>query len=441
MNKPVKLLIAEWVPSLNKGELAILIGMLRTFKPLGDVKVSIFSFDPSSDKKCYPKSLKLIDVCGDLYINDSLSTNSKFRKVRNILYSLTLHFSFVFLYKLVGKKVLYLMNGAIWQEYCNSDVILICHDQVNCVSGFILDYSPVYITLLAKALHKPIVIYGNGTTTLDSPIWRFLARYVLNNVDLITVRTQESFSYLKKFVWNKNRIYFTGDPAVLLPPADPVTTKLNMNEANIQRTGSLLIGAALSREVLSNAFRICAPTSAGYKRALIEFARLFDDFIENFGATLVFIPHCIEPYQQNDDRIVAHEIYNLMKNKDMVRILNKEYPPEELKGILSELDLFISTRVHSAIGALTMNVPTIIITSPMDRRAYGLIGKNLKQDKWIYNIKDLDAKELYSCIVNLLSCSNKIRETLPHIVNSAKRRALLNGVLLETFLKYWRKRA
>jgi len=52
----VRILIAEGVPSLNKGELAILVGMLKTFEALGKVEVSIFSHYPSADKERYPKS-------------------------------------------------------------------------------------------------------------------------------------------------------------------------------------------------------------------------------------------------------------------------------------------------------------------------------------------------------------------------------------------------
>ncbi len=430
----MRVLIAEWVPSLNKGELAILIGMLKTFEALGKVEVSIFSFYPSLDKERYPKNVKIIDVGSDLYLGNSLPERSRLFRVGASLFAVFQHFFFILLCKILGKGVSRVTNKAIWREYCESDVIIICHDQVSCVSGFILIFSPIYITLLAKALHKPIVIYANGTHNFGRKIWKILATYVLNNVDLITVRDEESFSYLKEIVWHKERIHLTGDPAILLPSANPEKVKNIIHEENIDKNDGLLVGAAISREVLSNAFQKHTNPATRYKKAITEIARVFDRLVENFQATIVFIPHCIEPYQHRDDRVVAKEIYDIMKNKHKARIIVKEYSPEELKGLMAEFDLFISSRVHSVIGALSMGTPSCTLTRSSDKRAYGLIGKMLKQEEWIYNVENLNTDRLFARVTDLLSASDKIRKNLPSIINIVKEKALLNGKLLKALL-------
>ena len=430
----VRILIAEWVPSLNKGELAILIGMLKTFDLLGKVKVNIFSFYPSLDKERYPKNVKIIDVGGDLYLGNSLPEGSRLVKLRASLFAALQHFFFILLSRILGKNALKVMNKAIWEEYCRSDIIIICHDQVSCVSGVILTFSPIYITLLAKALHKPIVIYANGTSDFRRKIWKILATCVLNNIDLITLRDKASFLYLKEFVWNKARIHLTGDPAILLPPVNPEKVKDIMHEENIDKNDGLLVGAALTREILSNAFQGHTNPNARYKRAITEIARLFDRLVENFQATIIFVPHCIEPYQHRDDRVLAKEIYNAMKNKHKARVLIKEYSPEELKGLMGEFDLFIGARVHSVIGALSMGVPSYTLTNSSDKRAYSLIGKMLKQEDWIYDVENLNANTLFASIMDLLSASDKIRKDLPSIISSVKEKALLNGKLLKALL-------
>lgn len=433
-DRDVKILIAEWVPSLNKGELAILMGMLKTFETLGKVEVNIFSYYPSIDKERYPKNVKIVNVGSDLYLGNSLPERSRLVRVRACLFAALQHFFFTLLYKIRGKNALKVMNKAIWREYCESDIIIICHDQVSCVGGFILLFSPIYITLLAKALHKPIVIYANGTHNFGRKIWKILATCVLNNVDLITVRDEESFSYLKEIVWNKARIHLTGDPAILLPSTNPEKVKKILRKENIDKNDGLLVGAAISREVLSNAFQKHTNPATSYKKAITEIARVFNRLIENFQATIVFIPHCIEPYQHRDDRVVAKEIYEIMKNKHKARVIVKEYSPEELKGLMAEFDLFISARVHSVIGALSMGVPSCTLTRSSDKRAYGLIGKMLKQEEWIYNVENLNADRLFARVTDLLSASNKIRKNLPSIINIAEEKALLNGKLLKALL-------
>ena len=435
-NKPIRILVAEWVPSLNKGELAILIGMLKTFKALGKVEVSIFSFYPSIDRRRYPENIRIIDVGRDLYIGNgnSLMKASRLVKAKAFLFSAVQHFIFALAVKTFGKNVLRVMNKPIWKQYYRSDVIIICHDQVSCVGGFVLFLSPLYITLLAKLLRKPIVIYANGTHNFGRKIWKILATFVLNSTDLITVRDEESFSYLKKFVWNKTRIHLTGDPAILLPSVDSRKVREIMLREGVNEDEGLLVGVAMSYEVLSSAFRGYMNPDAAYRKAVRQIAKVLDRLVESFQASIVFVPHCIEPYHRRDDRIVAREIYSAMKNKHKVHIITNEYSPEELKGLIGQLDIFISSRIHSVISALSMGVPTCCITRSLDKRACGLIGKMLMQERWIYNIENLNANNIFTRIATLISNSNKIRSELPSIIRSAKKRAMLNGKLLKALL-------
>jgi len=427
----IRVLIAEWVPSLNKGELAILIGMLKTFEALGKVEVSIFSYYPSIDKERYPKNVKIIDVGSDLYLGNSLPESS--RLVKACLFAALQHLFFTLSYKILGKHALKVMRRAIWREYCESDVIIICHDQLNCVDGCFLTFSPIYITLLAKALRKPIVIYANGTTKFKRKTWEILAKYVLNNVNLVTVRDEETFSYLKRLTLNEARIHLTGDPAILLPPVDSERAMNIMLKENILPNDGLLIGAIISHGMLLHgSYR----NGERYKKLITEIALLFDRIIERYQATIVFIPHCLEPYLHRDDRIVSKKIFSAMKNKHKVRVIIEEYSPEELKGLVGQLDLLISARVHAAIGALSMNVPTYALTVSSDRRAYGLIGKMLKQEKWIYYLENLNVDVFFKNITELLCESGETRKNLPSIVNSVKQKALLNGRLLKRLLDF-----
>jgi len=441
-DSPVRILVAEYIPTLNKGELAILIGMLKTFEVLGKIEVGIFSFNPTVDKERYPSNVRIIDIGSNLYLGASLPEKSGLVRTRANLLALFQHLFFIMMYKVFGKNALRVMKKPIWKEYCDSNVIIICHDQVSCVDGFILRFSPLYITLLANILNKPIVIYANGTNLAprsQGKNWaprpgEVLARFVLNNVDLITVRDEESYSYFKAVSCNKSLIQLTGDPAILLPSVDPEKVKNIMREEGIDKNDGLLVGATMTREVLLSAFPEQADSVTRYKKAIKEIAILMDYLIENFQATIVFIPQCIEPYENRDDRVVAKEIHNLMANKHKVRLITKEYSPEELKGLTGEFGLFLGARVHSVIAALSMGVPSHTLTRSYDRRAYCLIGKMLKQQKWISNVRNLKAETLFKHITDLLYASNEIRRELVSIISSAKEKALLNGRLLRVLL-------
>ncbi len=421
----IRVLIAECIPSLNKGELAILLGMLRTFQELGDTEVSIFSEDPSLDQQRFPSGLRIIDIRNDLYLGQ-LGRGGFARNLVAIILSALQHLIFAILHGLFGRYALRVMTKGIWREYCKSDVILICHDQVSCARGFLLTFSPIYITLLAKVLHKPVVIYANGTHNFGRLPWKLLGALVLNMVDLTTVRDAESFLYLERFVLNKNRIQLTGDPAILLPPSSKEEVEDIFHTEGIDR-GKPLVGAALSHEVLSN-------SANGYLRAVAEVASAFDSFIENHDAVIVFVPHCIEKQGLRDDRVVAAHVYQAMKHKRAAHVITTEYSSRQLKGLMAEFELLISTRVHAAIGALSSGVPSIVLTGPCDRRAYGLIGGMLQQSEWIYDVTNLSADGLYKRMASLYRLRGTVRRNLVSAVGDVTSRALLNGKLLRDLL-------
>ena len=429
-DKSVRILIAEGIPSLNKGELAILVGMLKTFEALGKVKVSVFSFDPSIDDERYPKKVRTVDLRADLFLGASSTQTSGSVGAMPTVFAAFQHFFFAFLYTIIGINALKVMKRPIWRRYCESDIIIICHDGVDYVGGWILNFSPMYITLLAKALGKTIVIYGNGGITVKRKIWKNLAKYLLSYVTLITVRDEESYSSFKNLGINTANLHLTGDPAILLPAADSERIREIMLSENIT-SGNLLVGAIVSHGTLLHSSK---GSDKKYEKLVNEIVELLDRLIEYFKATVVFIPHCIDPSQNKDDRIVAKKIYSKIKNKTNVRMIINEYTSEELKGLMGQLSLLISSRVHASIGALSMNVPAITLTYSQDRRAYGLIGKMLKQKKWIYNIENLETDTLFGLVEELLLESLKVRKDLLSIVDLAKQKALINGKLLKNLL-------
>ena len=159
MNK-IKILIAEDVPSLNKGEEAILMGMLETFRILGDVEVCLYSSNPQIDAARYGTKIKVVDNKMGRAINKKILPTLVVKIVK-FLYINLVHLLFALLYKIFDQNATKIMKADIWKEYCKSDLIIIGHD------GTIGFFSHVHIILLAKFLRKPIVVlwqaYPNST--------------------------------------------------------------------------------------------------------------------------------------------------------------------------------------------------------------------------------------------------------------------------------------
>lgn len=433
---PTKILIADYIPAFNKGELAILEGIVESFEVLDKVDVSIFSFNTRLDSTRYPESVRLIDVKRELSLLESYQGFQDFHKA-NIVNGLLggfRHIVFGFLYSILKENSLKLMRSGLWREYCNTDVIITSHDQESCLFGPPrLPLLPLYATLLAKTLHKSIVIYGNGTYKFRRKIWEKLAGYLLDNVDLVTTRERETYDYFRRLATRKSHIFLTADPAFLLRPVNRENALQILQEEGVAFGKKLLIGVTITDGNLSFGTRIRGNPSERQK-PIVAFAGLIDRLIEEFDATIVFLPHCIGPSDFLDDRLLAKKLYSLVRNKQNVFVITKELSTRELKGIIGVLNLLIGGRVHSVISAFSLGVPTIILTGPMDTRV-GIAGGIAGQEQWIYEMKEPNLDGLLLKIETLISVRHEVSEDLHRRSQIARRLARKNGELLKALLE------
>lgn len=439
----IKILIADHIPALNKGELAILEGILESFQALGKVDVSIFTFDIELDSTRFPKSVKLVNVRKELHMlkgrqgfQDTPKAN-----IINGLFGGFQHIVFGFLYFLFKETSLKLMRSRLWREYCTTDAIITSHGQESVLFGPPrLPLFPLYITLIAKTLHKPVVIYGNGTYKFRRRIWERLARYVLDNVDLVTTREKKTFDYFLKVATRKSHIFLTADPAFLLNPISRRKVLQILQKENVTLGKQLLIGVTIKEGSFPSGVQIEVNPKKRQK-FIAAFASLTDRLVEETGATILFIPHSIGTISRGrslklkfDDRILAKEICSLVSNKENVFALNGDYSARELKGIIGILDLLIGWRVHSVIGSLSLGVPTIVLTRPMDTRVQGIVGGIAGQEQWIYEMKEPNLEGLFLKIETLISVRHEVSEDLYRRSQIARKLALKNGELLKALL-------
>lgn len=410
--KGTKVFIAESIPSLNKGEAAILTGILETLKILGDVEVSICSYYPTIDTTRYDEKIKIIPIT-------DLSKQSRIAR------------AFPFGY-LVLQNILKNLKKEILKEYYTSDLIILCHDNA-CGGGCGLN------VLFSKLFGKTVVVYAGTIGPIKNRLVRFWTRFMLNKIDLITLREEESYKYLQK-IGIKTPIYVTADPAFLLPPASPKKVEKIMAKENINKKG-LIVGMTISRRMAYYAFSHLKNFDEKYDEFIKFMASIVDYLTDKLNATVVFIPHVIgsgtshvtSPDDDDDDRIVAEEIYKIAKNKHKIRVICTEYKPEELKGLIGQFDLVTGERMHSIIAATSMGIPSIAISCPPPR-VNGIIGKMMGQEEYILNIQKLDY-DLYLLKINkILSNKEKVRKDLLSKVEEVKKRALRNGRLVKDLL-------
>jgi polysaccharide pyruvyl transferase CsaB len=196
------------------------------------------------------------------------------------------------------------------------------------------------IIFLAKFLEKPVMIYAQGVGPLKKNRNKKLTAWLLNKVNRITVRDQES----------KDDLLAMGVQQKITVTADPVLS-LDKGGVNEKLGWEILERYGIKKEEEQKLLGVYL-RSWGKNAYLSDLADALNKMSEK-GWKIVFVP-----MQFPGDITVAKEAEQLLIN-DSVVILRENYTPEEIISITKNFDLIVGMRLHSLIMAAVAGVPIV----------------------------------------------------------------------------------
>ena len=423
--RSIRILIAESIPSLNKGEMALLEGMLESFRRLdGEVSAAMLSDFPEIDG---PRYEGLVEVVEHWPHRKGLRGTLVARVLSSVLIAVQ-HVVFVALFRLAGDRVLRLFSAGIWREYLRADVIIQGHDSAFGLGGksAIPYFYNMYGSIVARFLGKPVVFYVGDLREVLTP-WKLrFFKPALKNMDLILFRDRSSFARFEALSLDHANVHVTADLAFLLKPAIPERIAAIVELEGINNEGRPLIGMTVRRDRASMAFPELKTARERYDRHIDVMVRVVDEIVSCLGATVWFLPHCIgQGAEPLDDRVVAKDVISKCRNRQRVRSITSEYSASELKGLIAHFDMVIGERVHSVIAALSSGVPGIIISNSDDQRLE--IFRAMGQGSAVLGIENLDSEKLVSKALDVWSKRDQIRAELLPQAEAMRRIAWSNG--------------
>lgn len=286
--------------------------------------------------------------------------------------------------------------------------------------GPFVGYSHFLPLLQAQALGRPVILCAQsiGPFRLLAPI----ARRILSQAQLITVRESQSAAYLESFLGPASIPALTADLAFLLQPAPPDRVAALLADEGVPPRSRPRLGVSVSA-LLANGSKWHTNTSTG--DILTIFARALDLVVERLNVELLFVPHVFGPRSTADDRQVGDKLAKLMRYSSLC--LRHEYRPEELKGVISQCDAFIGCRMHANIAALDSGVPVLAVG--YSHKTTGILS-DMELSEWAYPLDLLDADRLASTIENLFSRASAYRQQLSVALPMLRARAADNICLV-----------
>lgn len=199
------------------------------------------------------------------------------------------------------------------------------------IESFLVIFAKKKLIFLPQTIGPFNTIYG-----------KFMGSYILRRVSRLYVRDDKSNDFL-----NRINVRFTKwiDMAVYMQPK-PCGFSVKSGTIGINISSLIFYGYSKNGIIDPGAYK--------------EFITMvIDELIKN-NFRVLLIPHTYQVAAgQNEGDLSAIKEMMKLKNHDSLDFINSEYNAQELKYIISKLDFFIGSRMHSCIAALSSNIPTV----------------------------------------------------------------------------------
>jgi len=404
----------------NKGDLGIILSTIERIRLYDDeATINAISTYGEDDLR---------------YINDHKILETKVEGVFPALYGI--------LYLKIGKKVLrhpvfkalslipsvrfllYLINprSTLLQKLCLSQAerktvaiiqksdriiskggsFLCCEDNIRTKVGFLRQ---AYIFHIVKKLNKDYHILGQSLGPVYGRLVKKELNWVLRNSRHTFLREDRCLTEYPYIEYDPNPTEIITDVAFALS-----SSPTGISNKVIKSDDRLMIGVTL--KFIESEF------DRNYTNRIKE---LIVHVINKHNAHIYIFPHV----QVDEDEVgrgsdieKALEVYFSISDeyKSRITILYDNYDPFELKELYSKMDIFVGTRLHSAIFAITENVPVINI-SYHGTKSKGIMG-DLNLEEWVVDESSFEL--LSEKIDRLIQEKIEVRAILSRTVEKAR---------------------
>ncbi|MBP2025972.1 polysaccharide pyruvyl transferase CsaB [Peptoniphilus stercorisuis] len=242
-----------------------------------------------------------------------------------------------------------------------------------------------YLAILKLALFfkKKTFIYSQGIGPISLKFNRILTKRILNKVDFINVRDNQSKRYLSDMGINRD-ILVTTD------------TVFGINKPSLEDGKELLEKLGIDKNKKNIALTII--NWKGYrKRTVEEIIKTVEKIKEKEDVNIILIP-----FFYHVDLDIETEIYNKLKKKyDNIYLVKEYLHIERYLSLVGNMDIMLSMRLHGLIFATLMGAYPIGIS--YDPKIDGLMKElNRIQNHYVEDFNSDDvAKEIINAVENL----------------------------------------
>ena len=261
-----------------------------------------------------------------------------------------------------------------------------------------------YLWVIHSAISQKakVMLYANGIGPVRHDRNRGIIKRIVDKVDVITLRDENSFVVLNELGITKPRIQVTADATFSLQNTDVKIAE--------KRLASLQI--ARDEKYFCVAVRSWKYSKAGFENEIADFA---DYMAEKQHMKAVFI--AMQPMTDTD---ISNRIIGLMKNPGA--FLGTDYTTNEILGIIEKAEFVLGMRLHTVIYAMKAGKPIIgLVYDPKVKAVMDSI-----HQPYYVDVENVDSEKLKQFSEQILRNGKQISEEIIHYTADSRLNAAKN---------------
>ena len=253
----------------------------------------------------------------------------------------------------------------------------------------------VYVALpqiLILLLGKPLIVLPQTIGPFDTAAGKLVSRYILRNARKIYSRDR-GFHSVGQGQKGKAAIpaAFCYDMGFVLEPRiekqrlPALFAGISEKDAvvGINVSGLLYIGGYTGKNMFG--------LKSDYKETVHH---LIDHFLQMDNTHVLLVPHVLgEADNRESDTSACREIYQRAQagRRDHLHVIDNNYDHHEIKAIIGKCDMFLGSRMHACIAALSQSVPAIGLA--YSKKFIGVF-ETIGMEEWVVDLRQCDEKEI-----------------------------------------------
>ncbi|MFM8320774.1 MAG: polysaccharide pyruvyl transferase family protein [Chloroflexota bacterium] len=276
--------------------------------------------------------------------------------------------------------------------------------------------------MIALAAGRPVYLLPQSYGPFRTRLERWMTGFVLQHARLVMVREPASIPHLAACGLPAQASILLPDMAFAFQSAPDSQAAGMLHQWLPKRMQPLLGVTVINWGDQFQGFH----KQAEYEQAVAAGIR---SFIQVHPTTQVlFLPQCCGPSEHEDDRIPARRIAGILNAyQQQVTLVETPLAAVLLSAVFGQMDLFLGTRMHSNIFALSHRVPVVAIGYLHKSRG---IAQAAGITDWVLDIQQLTAGQLSEKLLALWENRQAVRAHLETIMPELADQARLPAQLI-----------